>query len=1465
MDRESGIEMEVEGYMQRKNSKGYHNNRYFRTSGQYLRYWTDKNSYIQNEKESETYNIAQVSEITCNASSRSFVLFFMNGAFKLELKAHSNEHFFEWSELLKAKKSLYSRDELLSDLNLRRVSFRTKTFQSLMVLDEKDQNRFILDRLDDIFETVDEEKAQKVREDPSLLIRSCQVCVEELISTCEECTLEIEVRDPRIIAHCRAFMRRYLSILKGRISLEILAVLTPSRGLSHASGASAKNLEILGESSLCIAIGFMERVHELKKYDFIPKDFEATLSSTVFSTGELVSALVTLALMRTDAMFDNTAHMAPVHRAARIRDFQFIASNSLLLLVDIPSQQLLTMLMSKLTTSQLIAFADLLCSISFEDYDERACVAHIAACEHVATFFKSACIDIDNKRIVVRPNDAGVATEAAVSVAENSAATAVAGADAESSSKLQLAPKQLFLPLPEDAVAALRFACDESVRRATVSVVLASDHGIHRLCDSLFVETVPGWVGGQLCAAVVERLDVWLLAISPQIPRRYQPVLCAELAQFCVYTYLSCLAKRYQSHKKVRLSGKGMKQLDADLEMMKVWICKICNNAFSYDEGASNIQVIGTSVNVNNGADTPSGRAGGGVVDSLGATAASAIADPNVIRAATSSTSSASAVSPSSVSSTSAAAGVTLMPAAAALAGEEVALLDALLHVHSCTESEVLRHLARLCEHLQGAHMDAVYDLSRLVLKFRSDFSASSRRRVLAIFVEYCLELQAMSLAWSCPAASSSASSSTGRSKVVSVTNKQKQVRTLDIEMYSSKSNITDSSNSNAENSSIAGNSHTNGSSSYRHSSVQQQPPRRGGAAPGRPNIQAGRVSTRCIFELLCPQSGGGGGDSKNVKGRGIFCTGTKWDLERLSENELVECRLVIANQATRSFSIMHGVGHDVGHGDGSGGRGGVSSGEQPVSNVAAFVVANANSDAGAGAGAGAASPAAGTAASGRSRLAATPGVPERLPSALTSKPFKSVPVSTAVAREDVAESIVGSGEHGSGSGGGGGGADDAPLANTVAVAGISSKSTNPFGEDFELEMEEQKKLGGEEEAALRGEGRENETKNDSERSAVAVTAPAAFTSAVIEELATMSLSEITSQSGINAKSPTDDGDTMPQDKEKPIPPPPLPYPRKPKFSSPLSASASGAARDKGSSSDCRKNKHKHKHMSSDKQDEHVSSVVDSNSADAGLETREAAASTAMTATPALETAEYGIAGDGKRAAAAATSIRSPRPPQPPPPPPPLPPPLLSAEPSDGGDATTVATACAATDNIDYAVEHGSSDSVCGGDSSVESGGSCDLIDDGDGRSSRGDSDASADWTGVYGNMARQSYPTAATAATPASVSAASVAMPHQSTPEAVEGRSGAPVSSAATATSVIAADAASLSSSTPDRSVAAAVAISTPIQAVEVTAVPAATAAIVVASGRPVPPPKPPRRPSATASSISTATESSTYSTAKS
>ena len=91
--------------------------------------------------------------------NRYLTLQFTSSKFVVDLRASSDEQCVAFIEILRAKQTLYSITELLVELDSG-TNFATKTFRQLMVLTERQQSQWVVDRLDDFFETSNEANAR---------------------------------------------------------------------------------------------------------------------------------------------------------------------------------------------------------------------------------------------------------------------------------------------------------------------------------------------------------------------------------------------------------------------------------------------------------------------------------------------------------------------------------------------------------------------------------------------------------------------------------------------------------------------------------------------------------------------------------------------------------------------------------------------------------------------------------------------------------------------------------------------------------------------------------------------------------------------------------------------------------------------------------------------------------------------------------------------------------------------------------------------------------------------------------------------------------------------------------------------------------------------------------------------------------------------------------------------------------
>ena len=125
-------ELEFKNYLQKKNSMGYFQNRYFITRGSQLMYWKDHIAHENNDEASASFDIKDISNMEKNTGQRIIALKFSSDKFTIEVKAPSDESLNLFYEILHCKRQLYCVSELLFELD-KGTTLRTQTFAVLLV------------------------------------------------------------------------------------------------------------------------------------------------------------------------------------------------------------------------------------------------------------------------------------------------------------------------------------------------------------------------------------------------------------------------------------------------------------------------------------------------------------------------------------------------------------------------------------------------------------------------------------------------------------------------------------------------------------------------------------------------------------------------------------------------------------------------------------------------------------------------------------------------------------------------------------------------------------------------------------------------------------------------------------------------------------------------------------------------------------------------------------------------------------------------------------------------------------------------------------------------------------------------------------------------------------------------------------------------------------------------------------
>ena len=140
----------------------------------------------------------------------------------------------------------------------------------------------------------------------------------------------------------RNYIRRYTDILKGRLTLELLFL----------PGIERKQFDHLEERALCTALLLSDKIESLHKFSFIPREFMDTLSRTLFTSGDLITALIKLAAHRMDAFFE-TIHSSTIDlRSKKLMEMKSVLQEFISLVRDdLTDENLFRMVIQKVHNS----------------------------------------------------------------------------------------------------------------------------------------------------------------------------------------------------------------------------------------------------------------------------------------------------------------------------------------------------------------------------------------------------------------------------------------------------------------------------------------------------------------------------------------------------------------------------------------------------------------------------------------------------------------------------------------------------------------------------------------------------------------------------------------------------------------------------------------------------------------------------------------------------------------------------------------------------------------------------------------------------------------------------------------------------------------------------------------------------------------------------------------------------------
>jgi hypothetical protein len=330
----------------------------------------------------------------------------------------------------------------------------------------------------------------------------------------------------------------------------------------YLPGIENKHYDLLEEKALCSALLLSDRIDALQRFSFIPKEFHQTLSKTLFSSGDLLSALIKLSANRMDAFFELILSSSLDVRMKKLIEIQSILDEFLQLIKDDLTDPLLfQMIIQKIITTQLLAFADYLLLLDLSNYHESALIEHIHACETIYYTLSNTYIDLSKRCLCYNESLCANRKEA------HSSKNGVYSSAAKDS---VLYPNYYFFS--DDLLDSVSVSCNTNIRRAITKSIQDLEIGRQYLLKGLLQEKTDGWIGGVLCDALITNITQWLDSFLSQVPDQFSSFIYQEIFQMVILMFVKNVIEIYKLNKSLSLSQTGILQLKSDFNSLLTWI-----------------------------------------------------------------------------------------------------------------------------------------------------------------------------------------------------------------------------------------------------------------------------------------------------------------------------------------------------------------------------------------------------------------------------------------------------------------------------------------------------------------------------------------------------------------------------------------------------------------------------------------------------------------------------------------------------------------------------------------------------------------------------------------------------------------------------------------------------------------------------------------------------------------------------
>ena len=243
--------------LMKKNRRGSYQARFFVTIGPYLKYWTNREDYINKEKENALATI-DMREFDVSTNEKKKVVKFdhpIMDKVSVSLKAKEPADFALLERIVNEKRRFYDTNAFIKG-EQEPSDYITGTFRDLLKLSTLDQNNWLDTQVADAFDQAMPSAPADGVSQAYWAVELSLLAMERFQLMCADAHKEVTSRRPAVMACVRDIMHRYIKRLAARAATELRPYL---------GAGSEPRVDALDETVLCNATTFLDFLDFLGK------------------------------------------------------------------------------------------------------------------------------------------------------------------------------------------------------------------------------------------------------------------------------------------------------------------------------------------------------------------------------------------------------------------------------------------------------------------------------------------------------------------------------------------------------------------------------------------------------------------------------------------------------------------------------------------------------------------------------------------------------------------------------------------------------------------------------------------------------------------------------------------------------------------------------------------------------------------------------------------------------------------------------------------------------------------------------------------------------------------------------------------------------------------------------------------------------------------------------------------------